>query len=51
MKHLLEIDDLQPDEVREILAMATQRHPAQVLERRGVALLFEKPSARTRNSS
>ncbi|MFA9565323.1 MAG: ornithine carbamoyltransferase [Acidimicrobiales bacterium] len=51
MKHLLEIDDLQPDEVREILAMATQRHPAQVLERTGVALLFEKPSARTRNSS
>mgnify|MGYP001814671404 CR=1 FL=1 len=51
MRHLLEIDDLQPDEVREILGMATQRHPAQVLERRGIALLFEKPSARTRNSS
>ena len=51
MRHLLEIDDLQPDEVREILGMAIQRHPAQVLERRGIALLFEKPSARTRNSS
>lgn len=51
MRHLLEIDDLQPSEVRDILAMATQRHPAQVLERTGIALLFEKPSARTRNSS
>ena len=52
MRHLLEIDDLQPDELREILA---DGHPARTRPRswsaHGVALLFEKPSARTRNST
>jgi len=49
MRHLLEIDDLDPQELREVLAAASA--PATpVLAGRGMGLLFEKPSARTRNS-
>ncbi len=49
MRHLLEIDDLDPRELREVLAAASA--PATpVLAGRGMGLLFEKPSARTRNS-
>ena len=50
MRHLLEIDDLTPQELREVLVAATDPEPVPVLEGRGVALLFEKPSLRTRNS-
>ncbi len=50
MRHLLEIDDLSPRELREVLAAAAEAEPRPVLEGRGVALLFEKPSLRTRNS-
>src|SRR5579872_4371782 len=52
-RNLLEIDDLSCDELEEVLALASL--PVDQLERplagRGVALVFEKPSARTRNSS
>ncbi len=51
MRHLLEIDDLSPGEVRAVLEAAGYPQHDQVLAGRGVALLFEKPSARTRNST
>jgi ornithine carbamoyltransferase len=50
MRHLLEIDDLKPSELLDVLAAARQPDPPQRLRGRGVALLFEKPSARTRHS-
>lgn len=50
MRHLLEIDDLTPTELREILARSLEPIGARPLEGQGAALLFEKPSARTRNS-
>jgi ornithine carbamoyltransferase len=50
MRHLLEIDDLTEFELREVLALASEPISAHPLEGKGVALLFEKPSARTRNS-
>ena len=53
MRHLLEIDDLTPAELREIVDIG--KRPFQdldpVLDRQGVACYFEKPSARTRNST
>ena len=50
MRHLLEIDDLSPAELSAVLDLAQEPSPPQVLEGKGVALVFEKPSARTRNS-
>jgi ornithine carbamoyltransferase len=49
-RHLLEIDDLTADEVRAVLALARDPAPPRALAGKGVALVFEKPSARTRNS-
>ena len=49
-RHFLEIDDLAPAELDTVLDLAEQRDPPASLARSGVALLFEKPSARTRNS-
>lgn len=49
-RHLLEIDDLTPAEVAEVLDLAELETPPRVLEERGAALVFEKPSARTRSS-
>jgi ornithine carbamoyltransferase len=52
-RHMLEIDDLGSTGVADVLALAG-RDPASLartLEGQGVALVFEKPSARTRNSS
>ncbi len=53
MRHLLEVDDLSPAELRAVVDLAKQ--PAgeldQVLAGNGVACYFEKPSARTRNST
>ena len=49
MKHLLSIRDLSAADLNTILELSEQ--PARrVLEGKGVALYFEKPSARTRNS-
>ncbi|MEE3206076.1 MAG: ornithine carbamoyltransferase [Actinomycetota bacterium] len=50
MRHLLEIDDLTVGELHRVLDLATDPSPPRVLEGRGMALVFEKPSARTRNS-
>ena len=49
MKHLLAIRDLSADDLRTILALSEQPY-TRVLQGKGVALYFEKPSARTRNS-
>jgi len=50
MRHLLDVDDLTPAELAMVLDLAEQADPPQVLAGRGVALLFEKPSNRTRVS-
>ncbi len=50
MRHLLEIDDLSPSELDRVLALSTTPDPPRVLAGKGMALLFAKPSARTRNS-
>jgi len=49
VKHLLSIRDLSAGDLQWILAASEQPHP-RILEAKGVALYFEKPSARTRNS-
>ena len=50
MRHLLEVDDLSSAEISKILELATTPELPPVLAGKGVALIFEKPSARTRNS-
>jgi len=50
VRHFLEIDDLSPAEIHQVLDLAEQDQPAQVLAGSGGVLLFEKPSARTRVS-
>ena len=51
-RHLLEIDDLAPGELADVLdRCADPARPPQVLEGKGAALIFEKPSNRTRNST
>lgn len=50
MRHLLEINDLTVDELQHVLALAQSDSPPQVLAGKGMALVFEKPSLRTRNS-
>ena len=49
-RHLLEVDDLSADEFAQVLAAASTRVENPVLDGQGMALLFEKPSARTRHS-
>jgi ornithine carbamoyltransferase len=52
-RHVLDIDDLGPEGLSEVLALSAL-DPAElvgVLDGLGVALLFEKPSNRTRNST
>jgi len=49
VKHLLAIRDLTANDLRSILALSQQPAP-KLLQDKGVALYFEKPSARTRNS-
>ncbi len=52
-RHVLDIDDVGPDGLATVLALA-ERDPAglpPVLAGRGVAMVFEKPSNRTRNST
>ncbi len=51
MPNLFDIDDLSPDEFQRILTLAVSGDVGHVLAGQGVALLFEKPSARTRNST
>lgn len=49
-RHFLEVDDLTPDELAAVLDLAEHPDPPQLLAGAGAALVFEKPSARTRNS-
>ena len=49
LRHLLEIDDLNAEELKAVLD-ASEAPPQEVLHKRGVALIFEKPSLRSRNS-
>ncbi len=51
MRHLLDIDDLTSAEFAQILDWSADPSPPQVLAGRGAALLFEKPSNRTRNAT
>ncbi len=50
-RHLLEVDDLSAPELATVLDLAERPDPPQVLAGRGMALLFEKPSLRTRNAT
>jgi ornithine carbamoyltransferase len=50
-RHFLDIDDLSPDELDDVLDLAVRPDVPAVLAGAGVALVFEKPSARTRNST
>jgi len=50
MRHFLEVDDLSVDELRRVLQLSRDLATPKVLEGQGVALIFEKPSGRTRNS-
>ena len=49
-RHLLEVDDLTADELATVLDLAEDPQPEPVLAGKGMALVFQKPSARTRNS-
>ncbi len=51
MPSLLDIDDLDTEAWEHVMALALERPAPQCLAGEGVALLFEKPSARTRNST
>jgi len=50
-RQLLDVDDLTAAELTTVLDLAVDPAPPRVLQRRGVACLFEKPSARTRNAT
>ena len=50
MRHFLEVDDLSTAELGRVLDLASTADPVRVLAAKGMALIFEKPSARTRNS-
>jgi ornithine carbamoyltransferase len=50
-RHLLDVDELSRDELARVLELAAQAAPPKVLAGRGVALVFEKPSLRTRNAT
>lgn len=51
IRHLLDITDLAPGEVDLVLDMAERTSLGRPLEGRGAALIFEKPSNRTRHST
>ena len=50
-RHFLDIDDLSVAELDDLLSLAEHTNLPNVLAGRGVAMVFEKPSARTRNST
>ncbi|HEX2118003.1 MAG TPA: ornithine carbamoyltransferase [Acidimicrobiales bacterium] len=50
LRHLLDVDDLSPAELATVLNLAEHADPPQVLAGKGAAILFEKPSNRTRLS-
>ena len=50
VRHFLEVNDLSPDELIEVLDRSEVKDPPPVMQGKGMALLFEKPSLRTRNA-
>jgi ornithine carbamoyltransferase len=50
-RDFLDVTDLNADEITRVLDLSETTAAPKVLDGKGVALLFEKPSARTRNSS
>lgn len=50
-RHVLEVDDLSVDELAAVLDLSESETWARPLDGKGVALVFEKPSARTRNAT
>jgi len=50
VRHFLEVTDVEPDELTAILDLAEAPSLPPVLHHKGVALIFEKPSNRTRQS-
>ena len=50
-RHLLSIGDLGRDDLYEVMRLARDRDIARALSGRGAALIFEHPSARTRNAA
>ena len=50
MRHFLEVDDLNVEELQHVLELSIKADLPKVLDGQGVALIFEKPSGRTRNS-
>jgi ornithine carbamoyltransferase len=50
MRHFLDIDELSKDELEHVLDLSSQPATTAPLAGKGMALLFEKPSARTRNA-
>jgi ornithine carbamoyltransferase len=50
LRHFLEVDDLSPNELSEVLDRSEEPQD-QILFGRGVGMIFEKPSLRTRNST
>lgn len=51
MRHFLEIDELDEQEFAAVLDLAEVAAPEPVLRGQGAALIFEKPSNRTRNAT
>ncbi len=51
VRHFLDIDDLSAPEIEDILNRAKTAYRSGALAGRGVALYFQKPSARTRHSA
>jgi ornithine carbamoyltransferase len=49
--HFLDVDDLKPDDLELVLDLSERTEVRQVLSGGGAALLFEKPSARTRSAT
>lgn len=50
-RHLLDVTDLSVDELDQVVALAERAHLPPVLAGTGVALVFEKPSLRTRSAT
>ena len=50
MRHFLEVDELNPEELEVILDKSEKSDLPRLLDGRGMAILFEKPSTRTRNA-
>ncbi len=50
-RHVLDVTDLSVDELDQVVALAERAHLPPVLAGTGVALVFEKPSLRTRSAT